>query len=152
MIYFLELEDLKQHKLQTIEADSESLLEELSPRIKAAFDYEYADYGEHEFHFNGHIYVPDDGVGAIQEMSFETWEPAENQDDSIDNEEPDWYDLYQSSNIPLSEVFTVLGSAVKYKQGYLTEARITLIAKKELPDIGLDEHFEQYDYLQDEIL
>ncbi|MBQ7209984.1 MAG: hypothetical protein IJS05_03710 [Paludibacteraceae bacterium] len=145
MTYLLELEDAyNRDKHTTIEADSESMLEELSARIKVAFDYPYDDLENHSFNFNGHVYVPSDSVGAVCEMMFETWDP----DPELNIEEPDWYEMYQSSDIPLSEVFTVIGSAIVYKQdGW--KARVTLVGREETP--SQNDKFEKYDYLQDEI-
>lgn len=144
MIYYLEIEDLDTHQLNSMEADSESMLEELSARIKVAFDYSYDDYDCHEFSFAGHRYVPADMVGAVSEMMFETWEPT-----SESEEEPDWFEMYRSSDIPLSEAFTVIGSAIRYKQGYRT-ARITLVGRENEP-ANPNERFDKYDYLQDEL-
>lgn len=145
MIYLLELEDAyNRDKHTTIEADSESMLEELSARIKVAFDYPYDDLDNHSFNFSGHVYVPSNSVDAVCEMMFETWDP----DPELNIEEPDWYEMYQSSDIPLSEVFTVIGSAVVYKQDG-RKARVTLVGRNEEP--SLNDKFEKYDYLQDEI-
>ena len=96
-----------------LEAAEDSVLEELSARIKAAFSLDYTDHGYHSFHANGHIYIPEDNLGPTTEMEFETWEPSyEGQ------EEPDWQYIYRSSEaVRLDEVFTVLGSAVVYRQG-----------------------------------
>ena len=97
-----------------LEASEDSLLEDLSPRIKSVFSLELTDFGYHSFHANGLIYVPGDSVSQVTEMEFETWEPSyEGQ------EEPNWQYIYRSSeSIRLNEVFTVLGSAVIYEQGY----------------------------------
>lgn len=104
-----------------LEAAEDSPLEDLSPRIKAAFSLDYTDHGYHSFQANGHIYVPDDNVSQVTEMEFETWEPS-----YPEQEEPDWHSVYRSSDgTPLNQVFTVLGSAVIYHQG-ITEIRITL--------------------------
>ena len=104
-----------------IEAAEDSLLEDLSARIKVAFSLELTDFGYHSFHANGHIYVPDESVSQVMEMEFETWEPSyEGQ------EEPDWQYIYRpSESVRLNDVFTVLGSAVVYHQG-IAEIRITL--------------------------
>ena len=127
-----------------LEADSESKLEELSSRLKVAFDLRYDDMGNHKFCFEGHVYVPGDMLDAVREVSFETWDP----DDT--REEPDWYELYRSSDdITLSEAFTVLGSAIKYKQGFNNELLITLVGREDDP-ANPNERFEKYDYLQDE--
>ena len=67
-------------------------------------------------------------VDAVCEMMFETWDP----DPELNIEEPDWYEMYQSSDIPLSEVFTVIGSAVVYKQDG-RKARVTLVGRNEEP-------------------
>lgn len=144
MIYFLELENAYSHDIASIEADSESMLEELSARIKVAFSFPYDDYKNHEFNFRGHRYVPDDSVEQVREMQFETWEP----NPEIPTEEPDWFELYQSSDIPLSEVFTVLGDSIVYSQGNGYKVRITLVDRKQEP--AEDTRFEEYDHLQDE--
>lgn len=143
MTYFLELKHYKD--IAQIEADADSPLEELSARIKVAFNLPYDDYNDHEFSFNGHIYVPEDLVDRVREVNFETWEP----DDT--REEPDWFDLYRSSDdITLRDAFTVLGSAINYKQGW-SEVRITLIDRDE-EDETLESKYDKYDYLQDKML
>ena len=147
MIYFLELENVYTHEIATIEADSESMLEELSARIKVAFDYPYDDNKNHEFNFRGHRYVPDDSVEQVREMRFETWEP----NPELQIEEPDWFEFYQASDIPLSEVFTVLGDSIIYKQGYGYKTRITLVDREEQHEEN-DTYFENYDHLQDKFL
>lgn len=144
MIYFLELEEAGSHQIDSIEADSESMLEELSARIKVAFNYPYDDDKNHEFDFRGHRYVPDDSVDQIREMYFETWDP----DPELEIEEPDWYELFQSSDIPLCEVFTVLGDSIIYKQGNGYKTRVTIVGREEEP-IATDSHFEEYADLQD---
>ena len=97
-----------------LEAAEDSMLEDLSARIKAAFSLNYTDHGYHSFHANGHIYVPGENVMPVTEMEFETWEPSyEGQ------KEPNWQFVYRSSDSTrLDEVFTVLGSAVVYQQNY----------------------------------
>ena len=142
MKYLLELKHLSD--VVELEADADSKLEELSSRIKVAFDLPYDDYDDHEFCFEGHKYVPEDMVDRVREFRFETWEPDDGR------EEPDWFDLYRSSDdITLKDAFTVLGSAINYHQGYTT-VRITLLDRDEEEE-NADSRFDKYDYLQDEI-
>ena len=141
MIYLIELEDIDTHETRLLEAASDSPLEELSARIKVAFNYSYDDLDDHEFCFFGHKYVPADMVGRVSEFRFETWDPED------PREEPDWWEMYRSSDdITLEEAFTVLGSGITYHQG-LRNARLTLVERVE--DSLADDRFEQYDYLQD---
>ena len=144
MTYLLKIEGNFGHEAVELRADSESMLEELSARIKTAFELPYTDHGDHEFNFRAHKYVPSDEVDATREMMFETWDP----DPEYKGEEPDWFEMYQSSDIPLSEAFTVLGSTIVYTQGGF-KARIELVGREETP--ADDDRFDKYDYLQDQI-
>ncbi|MBQ8100852.1 MAG: hypothetical protein IJV55_08325 [Paludibacteraceae bacterium] len=101
-----------------LEAAEDSPLEELSARIKVAFSLPYNDLGFHSFQANGHIYMQEEHIPQVLEMEFETWEPAYE-----GHEEPDWIFMRDHVYLPsetatLSDVFTVLGSAVIYRQDF----------------------------------
>lgn len=103
MKYQILLCDRETGREAQIECPASMFLEELSVKIKVAMQLPYSDGGYHRFLCRGHIYVMGEHVMSEPEMR---WEAGLSYDDG-----------YRSSDqLPLSRIFTVIGSSITYLQ------------------------------------
>ena len=121
MMYQILLEDRTNGREALIECPANMLLEELSVRIKLELNLPLSDYGWHRFLYRGMVYVPDEHATAEPEI---IWECTGK-----------YHHCYRSSEtVRLKHLYTVLGSAIVYRQddrGFDNEhkVRCTLVGR-----------------------
>lgn len=103
MKYQILLEDRTNGRQALIECPANIPLEELSVKIKVELNLPLCDNGWHRFLYRGKVYVPDEHVIAEPEI---IWECTGK-----------YYHCFRSSErVRLKHLYTVLGSAIVYRQ------------------------------------
>ena len=103
MKYQIFLEDRTKGRQILNESPANMPLEELSVKIKVELSLPLCDNGWHRFLYRGKVYVPDEHVSAEPEI---VWECTGK-----------YHHCFRSSErVRLKHLYTVLGSAIVYKQ------------------------------------
>ena len=103
MKYQILLEDRTNGRQALVECPANMPLEELSVKIKVELNLPLCDHDWHRFLYRGKVYVPDEHVIVEPEI---IWESTGKY----------CYCFRSSERVRLKHLYTVLGSAIVYKQ------------------------------------